>query len=402
MYNNYFNSISNNLYEKIKNINSSYQIKNYLHQEFVDHLNSITDDECDLLNKKLIKNKSAINELLKLNNNISIDELENIMGTNLQCIEDLIDCSKIYESMNDKHKINILKSIYSNMFMPLRIIQWIEESATELSIITFNNITIYLISDIKTDNLVTHIVTIVKWLLMISNKNNKKLDLYLFLSDIIKEIPHKCNKKECSLKRENINSGTSYNNNWIHIYRKEELFKVLIHELIHYLEIDINNYAYIIDGLCSHILMHKASKPILVNEAYTEFLAIYLHTLYISKNISHYSKKSLEEIFFELLLNEEKFTLYQINKIFKISGLEDISYFRKSNDFIQYTNVISYFILKYIFLINSKYFIKTYKTKKITLKLTEKIIKGFFKLKIPKIDVLNNDTSLRMSLYELK
>ena len=402
MYNSYFNPISNNLYENIKNINSSYQIKNYLHQEFVDQLNSITDDECDLLNKKLIKNKSIINEILELNNNISIDELENIMGTNLQCIDDLIDCSKIYETMNDKQKINILKSIYSNMFMPLRIIQWIEELATELFVITFNNITIYLISDTKMDNLVTHIVTIVKWLLMISGKNNKKLDLYLFLSDIIKEIPHKCNKKECSLKRENINSGTSYHDNWIHIYRKEELLKVLIHELIHYLEIDINSYAYIIDSYCSHILMHEKSKPILVNEAYTEFLAIYLHTLYISKYISHYSKNSLEEIFFELLLNEERFTLYQINKIFKISGIEDISYFRKSNDFIQHTNVISYFILKYIFLINAKYFIKTYKTKKITLKLTEKIIKGFFKLKIPKIDVLNNDTSLRMSLYELK
>ena len=44
-----------------------------------------------------------------------------------------------------------------------------------------------------------------------------------------------CEKKLTSI---NINSGLSYENNII-IYRKEELLKVLVHEMIHILDIDI-------------------------------------------------------------------------------------------------------------------------------------------------------------------
>ena len=72
-----------------------------------------------------------------------------------------------------------------------------------------------------------------------------------------------CNKKLSSI---NINSGLSYENNII-IYRKEELLKVLIHEMIHILDIDIkyennNNKKKILNKLCINNL--------LINESYVE------------------------------------------------------------------------------------------------------------------------------------
>ena len=45
-----------------------------------------------------------------------------------------------------------------------------------------------------------------------------------------------CGKK---LNCENVNTGYSWSNNIV-IYRNEELLKLIIHEIIHLLDIDIN------------------------------------------------------------------------------------------------------------------------------------------------------------------
>ena len=402
MYTEYFISETNTLLNNINNINinSLYKIKKYIHQDFINMLTNIDIDH-KVSYKPLLNDNSCIPLLINHFKINDINLLENKISSIQKSIDNIINCSELY-SIDDKNMVKILKVIYENSFMPLQIIQWIEK-CSYYYLLTWNNIKVHIINnEIINSDYINHIILIIKWLITIANKININMDIYLFLSDIKKILPSICTKiyDYCPLNSINVNSGVSWAHNWIQIFRKEELFKVLIHELIHYLKLDVNKYSHILDSKCAHIKMDNKSNSILVNEAYTEILAIYLHTIYISKYIVDKENLNFDDIFWDLYMNEERFTLYQINKIFQYYNISDISYFKNNNNFIQYTNVISYYIIKYLFFINTIYFIKNYNNYKIIVNLILYLLKNFFNLKIPKYDQIN-DNSLRMSIYQL-
>jgi hypothetical protein len=389
MYEDFLN-YNSNIYDTIKDIESHYKLKEYIHEEFINKYNNIKDNEYNISIQKLSKTKSCIDKIKEKYNDIEYLKKN---------IEDLIDCSEFY-NIKDINKQKILKYIYNNRFIPLNIIKWIEENENFLYNIQWDNINITILNNEPIpDILIKHIIIITKWLFAI--KNNDFVNIYIYLSDEKKEINFDCFNKTCNLNKNHINSGSSWSLNWIQIYRKEEILKVLIHELIHYLEIDVKDYSHIIDSKCLHIKMHNNSDKILVNEAFTECLAIYLHTLYLALTISNNSNLDYKKIFNNLLLTEEKYTIYQINKIFKNYKIENINVFKENNDFIQHTNVISYFIIKYLFLVNYNYFILVLHNKNIIVKLIILLLEKFYKLKIPNnLDIIDN--SLRMSFFELK
>jgi hypothetical protein len=398
----------NKIIDIILNIKSNYNIKKYINYEWLNILENILNTEI-LISKstKKLKINMSIIDLLKKKYKIDdIDELDQHVIKKRSNLNKQINCDKIYESiLDDENKVDILKKIYGNDFIPLRVIEWIESKADKYIQVKFANITINIIDNEITDpDLINHIINIIRWLFEINSTPNKILNIYLFLSPEKKITYDYCIKpskftihETCNLSRTNINSGASLYDTWIQIFRKEEVLKVLIHELVHYLELDINSYSHIIDKKCSHINIHSESNNILVNEAYAELLAIYLHTIYVTR-IKFSS--NFEDKFWELYMLEEKYTIYQINKIFKNYSIPNLNYFRKPNNFIQYTNVISYFILKYLFLINTKYFIITHKSKKNTVKLILYLLDKFYKLKITPINNII-DNSLRMSINEI-
>jgi hypothetical protein len=388
----------------ILNIKSNYNIKKHINYDWLNMLENILNTKILILKStKTLKINMSIIDLLKNKYKIDdIDELDEYVIKNRQYLNKQIYCEKIYESvLDDEIKIDILKKIYENSFIPLRVIEWIESKADKYIQVKFANITVNIVDTEITDpDLINHITNIIRWLFEINSTPNKTLNIYLFLSPEKKITTDNCinsSDKICNLSRTNINSGVSLYESWVQIFRKEEVLKVLIHELLHYLELDINSHSDIIDKKCEHINMHSESNNILVNEAYTELLAIYLHTIYVTK--VKYSS-NFEDKFWELYMLEEKYTIYQINKIFKNYSIPDLNYFRKPNNFIQYTNVISYFILKYLFFINTKYFIITHNSKKNTVKLILYLLSKFYKLKITPIDYII-DNSLRMSINEI-
>jgi len=91
----------------------------------------------------------------------------------------------------------------------------------------------------------------------------------------------------------------------------------------------------------------------------------------------------------------------QINKIFNATNITHIQTFASTNNFIQYTNVIPYFVIKYLFMGHMKHFINLFHDKEKTIILIKNLLSSFFTMKIPKIKVNNNDTSLRMIYYDL-
>ena len=72
----------------------------------------------------------------------------------------------------------------------------------------------------------------------------------------------------------NINSGLTLPGHYIILFRKEEMIKVLFHELIHYLDLDMRNYQKELFFLYDEI--NLKADIINPNEGYTELLALIL------------------------------------------------------------------------------------------------------------------------------
>lgn len=363
------------------NIKSKHNIKKYNNNNF-----SILLDNIEIfdINKEILTldTTDKISHILLQQH--SEQKLNDIMTTK-KSLFDIIDCTN-YITNDDKNKENIMKILCESLFIPFTIISWIEKSCNHCALIKWNNITIHILDNNQISDFVCeHVIRIVKWLIKISLKTNPTINLFIYLSEYKKEL-----SASGVLGNMEMNSGVSYTHHWLQIFRKEELYKVLIHELIHYLELDINipNYC---KGCENNIYVHSSSQPILINEGYVEAIALYLYCVYCGKI------KNIDS--WQLLLNEEKYTIYQINKIFKYHLIDNITYFSTKNDFIQNTNIIPYFILKYLFLIHIRHFLKYFYDKTKTETILRYSLSKLYKLKIPKYKV--TDKSLKLSITTL-
>ena len=134
-----------------------------------------------------------------------------------------------------------------------------------------------------------------------------------------------------------INSGlTDFRKNKIIIWRKEEIMKVTIHELIHLLNLGLNQtFTKLINHYKNKYKI--SSNNILIDEAYTEFLAVLINNYLITK----FNKKTYN--YFKYLLKLEiNFSIFQSKKILYLSR-------KNKNDYIdlnKHTQVLSYFIIK--------------------------------------------------------
>jgi hypothetical protein len=147
---------------------------------------------------------------------------------------------------------------------------------------------------------------------------------------------------------ESVNSAftTHYfnGNKNITIFREEEAEKVLIHELVHYLNIDYANINSQLDDINKRFMedfdVTTSNSNINTFEAYTDFIGILYNNVYnsILENRDIY----------EMMENEKRFQKYQINKLLsKYKMRHPIKIKNNGNMIKQNTNVVSYYILKY-------------------------------------------------------
>jgi hypothetical protein len=189
-------------------------------------------------------------------------------------------------------------------------------------------------------NKIIHICTIMSNIA--NNKNKPKNTRITIFLGMQKKILYD-NDNDKILCPTNINSGSSIIGINVMIWRNEEIYKVLIHELIHFYGFDfhIYNRGYeLFEYISKTYNVKHIDSP---NEAYTEFFATVIHTIFVA----FYLKKPFNELF----KYERIFTLFQIAKILDFYGINN------SNDFgqipiIQTTSVFSYFVLKGALLLN--------------------------------------------------
>jgi hypothetical protein len=190
------------------------------------------------------------------------------------------------------------------------------------------------------------------------------LNIYVYLTDFKKVLP---NNNINVIDTMNINSGLSdvcRKSGEIVIYRKEEWFKVLIHETFHNFGLD---FAAMDIGILKTKIrkLFPVKSQMLVFECYTELWAEIINCLFCSYTlIDNKTDKDSLFLYFNFILEFERiFSLFQMIKFLNFMGLtyHDILHSSKSDIahhlYKEKTHVFPYFILKSILMNNVKSFI---------------------------------------------
>ena len=259
-----------------------------------------------------------------------LEDLQKLYGKQEISIEDRL--SIIYKKEFLKEQLNRFPEEISSLILTSYFIDYIFVNKIQEEIKYYckinDNITIY--SKNKTfDSLeviwyVFHIINQISKL-----KITKEHQIHLIPINIEKKL-----REDNKFTYSNINSGVCYNHKTIIVWRKEEMSKVLCHEMIHMLNIDYQNDIIHLDGLAQKLFLINENVDTVENEATTECI-----TVYIMCHINSYfiKKEFIENHVRKLLEFEMKWTCKQMKKIWK---------YLISNNIIFETDIISYFFIK--------------------------------------------------------
>ena len=336
-------------------------------------INTLTDRSKEIIkffnqfkyidNKKILLNKKTKKFLYNTYNNLKeansrLLKIEyypeiSIVHSKLLYNENYYISNKIKSYINDKAMYKIKYSWQKN------------ERNVDLIFIVFSDKDI---KDINIYNRYAHNVFLVLDLLFIySNKNcSENQEINIYMTPFKRELPN--SKSKLILSPIHINGGISYvcpTTGKITIYRKQEWFKVLIHESFHNLGFDFANMNLNNFNKKMHTIFPLKSE-FNIFEAYCEFWALTLNVIISSFLINGGSKtyNEFEERFKEYMLIEQSFTYLQVNKILWYMDLNYIDLFGKDRNNIiarekykENTNVFSYYICKMILLSDYNKFI---------------------------------------------
>lgn len=245
------------------------------------------------------------------------------------------------------HRSNLHELLYHNKFVSIDV-QHHAESVDMLKHIyktnEFNLVLYYPETCSKyylNINKIIHVIEFMNGLGKMNNSTNYP-DICIFAGLQRKQIS---NNNENILYPENINSGSSIRGIQVRIWRFEEVYKVLIHELIHFHKLDFCSYNNEYSDKLTHYLINTYNivgfdSP---NESYTETLAVIIHSLFMS----FYYGYNINDI----IRYEINFTLFQITKLLRYFGIKKIDELGHKQ-FNQMTSAFSYFIVKGSFLIS--------------------------------------------------
>lgn len=207
-----------------------------------------------------------------------------------------------------------------------------------------------------------------------------------------------------TLTSKHVNSGltTFYkleNRADVLVYRREEMTKVLIHELLHAHDIDSKFISASSESIISKVFCVETLN---VNEALTDAFSCVLHTILYS-----FCSKSDSESLFRNVENEINFIKYQAYKIIKYTNYNELC----PKIIKEETNIMSYYVVKAIILSNFEEYLEFILKHKLKFR-NEKIIIEFVEYKLKTFDysLLNSWKqyenkeflrSLRMCSYDL-
>ena len=194
---------------------------------------------------------------------------------------------------------------------------------------------------------------------------SKTLTIYLYLTDCTKKLPQVVEgQRPIELSQNNVNSGFTAAcnlNNEIYIFRREEWFKVLLHESIHAMGVDFSwyNNQKPIESILQKEFTGVQITQWNITECYTEIWAEIINVLIQVFIIT--KKKSfnhVKQIIYTALYYESCWSHIQCSKILQYYG---ITYQELISNKVVYqeteTSVFSYYVLKCLLMCNIGLFI---------------------------------------------
>lgn len=258
------------------------------------------------------------------------------------------DADEMMPSRIEKYIENQIQSYYSIVDLKNRkykIIFYFENKQTEkkLNIYFFKvYLLLHVLNSYSTNTEISHNVV-----------------LQIFMSEHKKYLP----KNKIPLDEEHVNSAytrTCTQSTEICVFRKEEWFKVLIHELFHNMGLDFACMNHTdADKLIFNLIKLKKN-DIRLYESYTECWANILNTVFLAFFDTKIKKNydiMLAKIE-KMTQNEICFALFQLKKVLNHYNLKYNEIYKANNNYKENTHVISYYMIKLIFLYNKNKFIE--------------------------------------------
>lgn len=196
------------------------------------------------------------------------------------------------------------------------------------------------------------------WLHVISNyvtdsTCSKQLNVYIYLTELLKCLP----KNNEIINKIHVNTGYTTScspSSNIVIYRREEWFKVFIHESIHNLGLDFSNMNNKITRE-SMLNIFPVKSDVKLYEAYTDAWAKIINVIlcsYFTLNVNIFN--NYMNNIFKLMNLERTHCFLQVIKILDYKGLKYTDLYDKASDkkskYYEKTSVLSYYILNAVIL----------------------------------------------------
>jgi hypothetical protein len=239
------------------------------------------------------------------------------------------------------------------------------------------NINFYLMNESEFNQLVKFdklVYKMIMWLKFVSNyaraKCSKTLKIYCYMTPIKKVIPGSPFSVLSSTHANTAVTTTCTANGEICLFRKEEIFKVFIHETFHSLGLDFSS-------MSNTVLNNKIKTIFPINsnfnlyEAYTEFWASIMNCVFTSYFMSKGSGIKEFYLYAEYCVGfEQFFCLFQCVKVLDFMGLHYKNLHDKNNLsdrarkylYKEKTNIFAYYVIKAILMFNAVPFMKWCKT----------------------------------------
>ena len=225
-----------------------------------------------------------------------------------------------------------------------------------------------------------HVDNIVMWLYILNEYASKEcstsLKIYFYFTSLEKHLP---NSNISILDENNVNTAfttTCPKDSEIVVFRKEEWFKVFIHETFHNFGLDfsdMNNH----EATKCVLNIFNVNSQVNLYESYTEFWAEIINALFCSfASLKH--KNNINEFLSnaEFYINFERtYSFFQLVKTLNFMGLtykdlylkNEHSRICRENLYKEKSNVLSYYIIKTILINNYQTFLGWCKTNNLSL-----------------------------------
>jgi len=366
--------IKNTIHLKKENINTTnpfiFNIFKKLYIEDSDELNKILSSLINQNNINMLVTSISTNNIELFHHtydiiNMSTDSFFSNIIYNFKYSEHFKKfIPEILKNLHDLyHNDKIAIDMYNSRFMSSNIYHDIEKNVKFLHNIKYDNIDLNIFSNDDNIDEYIYYLTAIKFM---TNYFNIKInvDCKLWLTNEKKNINFSCSSYKCDtnhpqygITSNNINSGMTIVSENVSVWRKEEVIKVIFHELIHYFCFDckdnLENYA----NKLRKIYKLEPNNNIIINEAYTDFLAILFTSIFYSAIVADKTNININNIFDIILNIEIYFTMFQVSKILAINNINNIEKLKRNTtndiaDINKNLNIFSYYIIKSSLLFN--------------------------------------------------